>query len=440
MGTWDNFPMPLGNYCTRSGKFIKELYDRFEEIKTLNTVDVVPYNPNRYATGWQFYVTQRGNTTVNSVKYLREKIELGLATWWFWNEGDRPYFVHAVKADVLNEVIGQDDWTNGNFIQLGNNPIPLLDEMYLVIDWIAKNIYVRRRTYGAGGSATHASWNGDYGFIGAQSPWHDARAAYTEQVRAMCDTPPNTYSWGGNYIVRPYALTVLTRRTSDWQNAFTFTGEFTTAIVYNVSHRIREDLWQTPLKDTDEIKMWWSEASSWTHFLGDRPPFPSPSPFNASNLGQINSPIKIGGVLQGEVHPGESGKWQQQLLEVEVTDFDFDAGTILLYDLDAAGLKAQLFVPPDRTEDVDNWSYPVGYLLNENIENDTVIYKCLSAHTSAILNEPGVGVDWETYWIPEPASGWYRGDNPVPVDTQSEYGWAMGQLEGFMIRPIFDWI
>lgn len=442
MGTWTNFPMPAGEYCTRDKKYIEELYTRFGQIRNLQNLDTISWVSNRYATGWKLYVLDRGSYTENAIKYLRNRIEAGLLTWWFWNDGTRPFFVHAVKADVLNTVIGQADWTNEDFIQMGtHSPHPILDELHKVIDWIAKNIYVRRRTYGiTTNGMTEAYYNGNYNSVGPIYNWLDSRIGFTGQVGDICDDIPNRYTTYSSYWDRPYAFTVLSRSSSSWNTDYTFTGYFTIAIMFDVSLNIREDLWPTALKDTSIIKMWWGEQISWTHFLGSFAPIPPPSPFGASNLGYITAPIKIGGILQGEVNSDENAIWREQILDVTPGDFNFTSGTVLQYDMDEIALKGQLFVPPNRTEDIDEWDFPIAYLLSESIENDAVIYRCILAHTSSADDEPGVGVNWETYWILAPEPGWYQGDTPSPSPTKSEYGWSIGQLQGFMIRPSFSWI
>ncbi len=443
MGVWTNFPMPAGQYCTRDAKYVMELYTRFAEIEVLHNLDTITFVSNRYATGWQFYATDRGAYTENAISYLRNRIEAALSTWWFWNDGARPFFVHAVKADVLTALIGAADWTNESYIQMGTHaPHLILDEMHKVIDWIAKNVYVRRRTYGVTANGfTEAYFNGNYGALGIITPWLDARSAFTVQVRDICDDVPNRFTTNAFYVDRPYAFSTLLRNRNGWQTDFTFVGDFTIAIMFDVNLNIREDLWPAALKTTAEIKMWWDDVA-WTSFLGSFPPVPPPSPFLASTLGCITVPVKIDGVLQGNVNDDEDRTWQDQYLDVTVGDFDFTAGTVLEYDMDEVALKAQLFVPPNAATDIDPWDLPIAYILEENTENDAVIYRCILAHTSSAAREPGTGVDWETYWVLAPEPGWYQGDfpDPLPDTTRSEYGWSIGQLQGFMIRPSFSWI
>ncbi len=449
MGTWTNFPMPAGQYCTRDVKYIEELYGRFTEIEVLHNIDTILYDPNRYTTTWKLYVSDRGEYTENAIKYLRNRIEGGLLTWWFWNDGARPFFVHAVKADVLNDDLGQADWTNEDFIKLGTlTTQPLLDELYKVIDWIAKNIYVRRRTYGTKTNGYSVSFfNGDYGTVGNISPWSAARIAFTGQVGDVCDDEPNNALGNASWWHRPFAFTVLWRQRNApdyWRTAFTATGDYTIGILYNVTLLIREDLWPAALKDTSEIKMWWGGDLTWSNFILFEPPLPPPSPFLASNWGYIAAPVKIDGVLQDIVNNGGDATRQDQYINVTPGDFDFTTGTDLVYDLDELDLKAQLFVPPDIFSDVLSWQFPFDY-----VEGDTVlwpvstVYRCILDHTSSTATEPGSGIDWETYWVRAPEPGWYRGDypdDPAPDYTYSEYGWSIGILQGFMIRPAFSWI
>lgn len=49
----------------------------------------------------------------------------------------------------------------------------------------------------------------------------------------------------------------------------------------------------------------------------------------------------------------------------------------------------------------DAWADATGYALNDFVRQGCTgtIYRCISAHTSSTADEPGVGVNWETYWI-----------------------------------------
>lgn len=50
--------------------------------------------------------------------------------------------------------------------------------------------------------------------------------------------------------------------------------------------------------------------------------------------------------------------------------------------------------------DWDNagWVLGTGYLLNAGLENGGSTYRCILNHTATADDEPGVGVNWETYW------------------------------------------
>lgn len=446
MGTWTNFPMAAGQYCTRDKKYIEELYLRFTQIELQHTYETITWVSNRYITGWKLHVLDRGTVAENAIKYLREKIVEGLETWWFWNDGNRPFFVHAVKEDVLNDVIGQPDWTN-EAVKLGTHaPYPILDEMYRVIDWIAKNIYVRKTSYGVSANgARMAYYNGNYNGVGPQTPWDTARAAFTGQVADICDGIPNSHAYNASYWNVPFALIVLYRYKNPgdfWNTNFTFTGFFSLAIQYNISLNIREDLWGSASRNATVIKMWWDGLSN-SMFLGSFSPIPIPSGFQPSNnVGVITVPIKIGGVLQGNLNDDGDRTWQEQILDVTPGDFDFTSGSVFQYDMNNIALKNQLYVPPDKAEDITVWATPVVFIIGDWISNDSVIYRCISAHTSSATDEPGVGVNWETYWELDSTPGWYRGDVPgaLPDTTQSQYGWCVPRFKGFMIRPIWPWI
>lgn len=44
------------------------------------------------------------------------------------------------------------------------------------------------------------------------------------------------------------------------------------------------------------------------------------------------------------------------------------------------------------------WVTATDYVKSDGVENDGSSYLCLLLHTADASNEPGVGVDWETYW------------------------------------------
>ncbi len=445
---WTNFPMPAGQYCARDVKYIKELYDRFQEIRQLHTTlawpprsDTITFDSTRYndATNWKFYITNRGTTQQNAISYLRNRIEAGLLKWWFWNDGARPFFKHETKANVLNMVLGsgQSDWTNEDFVQLGtHSPYLLLDELYEVIDWIAKNIYVRRWLTSKANS-THYAGYAAAELLGLFDDWSPARIGLVGYVEDVCDTLPNSGSRGGSNETPPYAFVTGARWRTDpadedrWDLAPS-EENFTVSIGYDVSSYIKEHLWPTALKDSTVIKGWWNGVLY------------GPLNFEADHKARacIAIPISIDGVSQGVVNPGGDATWQDQYLAINEEDLDFVSGSDLEYDMDELELKAELYVPPDRIEDIPAWIITTVYVAADCTTNPGT-YRCILGHTAAAANEPGVGVDWETYWVLAPEPGWYRADLPGGLGSNwarwTAYGWGIGIFEGFMIIPNFSW-
>lgn len=45
------------------------------------------------------------------------------------------------------------------------------------------------------------------------------------------------------------------------------------------------------------------------------------------------------------------------------------------------------------------WATSTSYLANDVVSNGGTFYKAIQAHTSSAAEEPGIGVDWEDYWV-----------------------------------------
>lgn len=45
-----------------------------------------------------------------------------------------------------------------------------------------------------------------------------------------------------------------------------------------------------------------------------------------------------------------------------------------------------------------DWAVAIDYGVNDIVQNDGGSYVATTAHTSTVDDEPGVGVNWETYW------------------------------------------
>ena len=50
----------------------------------------------------------------------------------------------------------------------------------------------------------------------------------------------------------------------------------------------------------------------------------------------------------------------------------------------------------------DFWALSTTYEQNSYVQHNSLNYKCLVGHTSGSTSEPGIGVDWETYWEEKP--------------------------------------
>ena len=51
------------------------------------------------------------------------------------------------------------------------------------------------------------------------------------------------------------------------------------------------------------------------------------------------------------------------------------------------------------TDTTDAWATATEYTVNDSVNDGTDVYRCIADHTSASTDEPGTGVNWETYWV-----------------------------------------
>ena len=54
---------------------------------------------------------------------------------------------------------------------------------------------------------------------------------------------------------------------------------------------------------------------------------------------------------------------------------------------------------PLNKDSADAWETATEYSLNDVVENDDEVYRCIDDHTSAAGNEPGTGESWEDVWV-----------------------------------------
>lgn len=47
----------------------------------------------------------------------------------------------------------------------------------------------------------------------------------------------------------------------------------------------------------------------------------------------------------------------------------------------------------------DAWATTTAYAVGDFVNDGTLVYRCIQAHTSSASDEPGVGAAWETYWV-----------------------------------------
>lgn len=103
---------------------------------------------------------------------------------------------------------------------------------------------------------------------------------------------------------------------------------------------------------------------------------------------------------------GPLAKSKMQIGETDI--YQFDGGIVESGISDAAG----------------TWLVATHYVYREIVSHGGNFYLCIDTHTSSAASEPGVGVDWETYWHEgNPAEG--EEDDPVtiPVSIESNEGY-----------------
>ncbi len=466
---WTNFPMTAGVYSARDRKFLLELYNKQKEINDLHTYgDSISMqgNPSTQA----MYSVASGSV----VQKLRTNAINMLSNYWFYDAVDET-FIHKTKAGVLNIVLGQANWTQlAAAVVMDKQGTPLLDEIYLVTNWIANNMYVRRQIY-----ISNAGWY--YGLVGSPPPWYPAlwagsRQNFAEDAEVACD------SWEGEAADRTYpGLTAFViygdhyndAGTSKW--LYDIRGDVSTVLISDATGGIatNDATWTSALTDGTDFKLWYGNGlmcAEYYHY--------------GNNVGCISVPVKLDGILVGTLNSGGDHTWRDLVLDIDAEDLDFENGTAINYDVGPAEMADEIFVPPDKQDDVIAWADDTAYAPADNVYHGgpTVYYQCIQAHTSGgdgdwsagtyslgdrrvhsgnvwIVvvastteepdtgtdweldnDEPGVGNAWQNYWEVVGNYGWYRGDKPAVGEyTKTDYVWTIPCPMGIMVKPYFSW-
>jgi len=95
------------------------------------------------------------------------------------------------------------------------------------------------------------------------------------------------------------------------------------------------------------------------------------------------------------------------------------------------------WTPSDGPSKVNPWLLGASQILHTYVINDSIVYRCKLAHTASSDDEPGVGVNWETYWvkctwtagleyvdITDSGVNRYDGINPSKLDYVAFKTWA----------------
>lgn len=83
----------------------------------------------------------------------------------------------------------------------------------------------------------------------------------------------------------------------------------------------------------------------------------------------------------------------------------------------------------------DLWLTGGSYVIDNYVRNQTdVRYKCIVAHTSSSSNEPGAGVDWETYWVEVDWEHLLDTTSSFTIDPVEEGRWYF-----FIIKVVSLW-
>lgn len=433
---WTHFPMAAGEYCVKdSAKYFEELYTKFADIAVIcGGVTFIDDLYDDAANCWGYLFTSRSPSSANPVKYLRDKIDEGLSKWWFWNDDERPFFIHG----TIQDAIGQANWTMSNNVRLGtHSPYTIFDEMYKVIDWIANEVFVFKwlaftwndnsaaGRHGPEGVGDHEWWD-----------WESTREGMTAKLALVCDDLPNPGD--SESAICPYALMVSERwlvpqgedpPLDGWDVDWNETA-YTLMVIYDYFANIGEDTWDVRLQDSERVVLWHRPRE-----------FGGPE----ATVSFHSIPVKVNGYTQGgTLNSGEDLVLQEHYLDIDPDAFDHEEGSILEWDFSELDIKAQLFIPPDRIDDIDDWVVSTAYAEAACVTVSTVVYRCILGHTSTLDDKPPTGVNWETYWVEAPEPGWSRGVLPPQEGqnwgTPSPYSWGFPSRRSLMIRPSFDWI
>lgn len=85
--------------------------------------------------------------------------------------------------------------------------------------------------------------------------------------------------------------------------------------------------------------------------------------------------------------------------------------------------------------DPNAWAYQVAHVVNDFVHVSDTIYRCIADHTASTSDEPGTGVNWETYWLEDEV---YRCTTPYSEDDVRALKFVQSADTLFFAHPSYQ--
>ena len=413
---------------------LQEWYYRI--VSTHSRVDVTGYNYWGSGLGWLRRIIEDMH---NYVKWSNRSIR-------FYENGSGDPEKRLI-AWVLNEAIGESDWTQITWDTTSSNyrfargaklktAGDCLSEMKTVLDYIKDNAIVYTRTSFVRATYSRLAaviriWPDD------ETTWSGARAHATADAVLMY--PEAWYGDFGGYGSIPFVSVKLKHRTTGWNcphygQMNNFVQDFTHPVLVEARGAtiVRNDSsgWHADLKR--------SGCKYWLSFKSGSPDWDSLGLYLVTHkhAGMLPLPYTLNGAdIEGGA-PDNDGNYDAagRFVPFDYANWDWvnDRGDLLFDDSD---WKNVLFIPPDIV--LTAW---VNVPPTDYFEGDTVTHSmpaglewvCIQDNTSdpGGSNEPGTP-GGDPYWVIKTHDGWYEGDETYTTG----FVWTQVPANTVFVRP-----
>ena len=87
------------------------------------------------------------------------------------------------------------------------------------------------------------------------------------------------------------------------------------------------------------------------------------------------------------------------------------------------------------TETTDAWASGTDYELHTSVNDGVNVYRCIAPHTATTDDEPGAGVNWETYWLLDSV---VHIVSPYAAEDVFQLRWAQSADVLYLVCPGYD--